>query len=283
MKTEKIAILTDSGSDVSREQLKDYPLFVVPLQVIYSTQTYQDGIDIQPQDVYARLEQEVPKTSLPQTEMILDQLNRIKALGYTHVIAILLSSGLSGTFNLFRLLKESSPLPMDVIDTKNIGIASGLSAIQAAHYVKEGYTRDEVMAKTLALIPHTKVFFLLDTLKYLQLGGRIGKVAAVLGHVLDMKPIISCNEEGVYVTVSKTKGRKLSLNKMLELVHDYIGDHTHFSIAIAQGDALEDAVRMKERLNQLYPHQEISIGSVSPALGVHTGPGLLGIAIQILD
>ena len=283
MKTEKIAILTDSGSDVYPELLKDYPLFVVPLQVIYSSQTYQDGIDIQPQDVYARLEQEVPKTSLPQTELIVDQLNRIKALGYTHVIAILLSSGLSGTFNLFRLLKESSPLPMEVIDTKNIGIASGLSAIQAAHYVKEGYTRDEVMAKTLALIPHTKVFFLLDTLKYLQLGGRIGKVAAVLGHVLDMKPIISCNEEGVYVTVSKTKGRKLSLNKILELVHDYIGHHTHFTIAIAQGDALDDALRMKERLSQQYPNQTISIGSVSPALGVHTGPGLLGVAIQILD
>lgn len=283
MKTEKIAIITDSGSDVSKELTQSLPLFVVPLQVIYNNRTYQDGVDIQPEEVYSKLSVEVPKTSLPQTETILDLLEELKTKGYTHVIAVLLSSGLSGTFNLFRLLQESSPLPLELIDTKNIGIASGLSAMQAAQWANEGLSVEEILHKTQALIPQTKVFFLLDTLKYLQLGGRIGKVAAVMGHVLDMKPIITCNEEGVYVTVAKTKGRQLSLNKMLEMVQAYIGNHSHFTLAIAQGDALNDAMRIKERLHLLYPNQTISIGSVSPALGVHTGPGLLGIAIQILE
>lgn len=280
---EKIAILTDSGSDVDKESIKKYSIFVVPLQVIYKDRTYFDGVDIQPDEVYARLTEEVPKTSLPQSEVIMETLHTIKAAGYTHVLTILLSSGLSGTYNLFRLIQAESPLPMEIIDSKNIGIASGLTAIQAAKWAQEGFSFNQLCEKTRTLVPKTKVFFLLDTLKYLQLGGRIGKVSAVLGHVLELKPIITCNEEGVYVTASKTRGRALSLNKMLNLVQEYIGHHKKFTLAIPQGDAIQDAENMKERLLKIYPDIDVTIGSVSPALGVHTGPGLLGIAVQLLD
>lgn len=280
---EKIAIVTDSGSDVDLKSIQDYPIFVVPLQVIYQDKTYFDGVDIQPDEVYQNLEREVPKTSLPQADMVLKLLNDLKDNGYTHVLAVLLSSGLSGTFNMFRLIKDESPLPLELIDTKNIGIASGVSAIQAAKYVQEGYSFNEVISKIQQLIPNTKVYFLLDTLKYLQLGGRIGKVQAVLGHVLDMKPIITCDKDGTYITESKTRGRQLSLNRMFEIAKNYIGDHKNFTLAIAQGDAMKDALRMKERLLECFPTLHINIGNVSPALGVHTGPGLLAIAIQLLD
>lgn len=278
--TEKIAILTDSGSDVPPELVQELGIFVLPLQVNYKSASYRDGVDITPLEVYERLRTEIPTTSLPKGEDVAEILAKIKAQGFTHVLAVVLSKGLSGTYNLLRLMAEDAPLPMEVIDTRNIGIGSGLSVIKAAKLVKEGLGFKELLERMPDVIRNTKVYFVLDTLEYLQKGGRIGKVTALLGYALDLKPIITCNEEGIYVTVAKARGRKVSLNRCMETALEFIEGHAHVNIAIAQGNAVEDATAIREIVRKRFPQATIAFGPVSPALGVHTGPGLVGVAVQ---
>lgn len=280
--TEKIAILTDSGSDVPAEIVKSMGIFVLPLQVNYKARSYQDGVDIDAQTIYENLTTEIPTTSLPLGQVVTDTLAKIEKGGYTHILAVVLSAGLSGTCNMIRLMAETSKLPMRVIDTKNIGIGSGLSVIKAAQWAKEGFTFADLIAKTEKIIESTKVFFVLNTLEYLQKGGRIGKVSAFVGQTLDLKPIITCNEEGIYTTVTKVRGRKGSLTRIKEIACSTVEGASKVNIAFAHGNALEELTKIKDDvLSRIQNVKDVYVGPVSPALGVHTGPGLIGIAVQI--
>lgn len=280
--TEKIAILTDSGSDVPAEIVKSMGIFVLPLQVNYKDKSYQDGVDIDAATIYNHLSVEVPTTSLPTGQVVSETLDLIVKQGYTHILAVVLSAGLSGTCNMVRLMAETSPLPMRVIDTKNIGIGSGLSVIKAAQWVKEGFTFSDLIGKVEKIIETTKVYFVLSTLEYLQKGGRIGKVSAFVGQTLDLKPIITCNDEGIYTTVAKVRGRKGSLTRIKEIACAYAQDGASVNIAFAHGNAMEELEKIREDvLTRLTNIKDAYVGPVSPALGVHTGPGLIGIAVQI--
>jgi DegV family protein with EDD domain len=279
---EKIAILTDSGSDVPIEIVKEMGIFVLPLQVNYKNHSYSDGVDIDAQTVYENLTTEVPTTSLPTGQVIADTLKNIEQSGYTHILAVVLSSGLSGTYNIVRLMAEESHLTTEVIDTKNIGIGSGLSVIKAAQWAKEGISFNELIDKVQKVVIQTKVYFVLNTLEYLQKGGRIGKVSAFLGQTLKLKPVITCDEEGIYTTIAKVRGRKSSLTRIKKIACDYAQNGKIVNIAFVHGNAFEEITRIKEDvLPKIENVKNVYVGPVSPALGVHTGPGLIGIAVQI--
>lgn len=281
MTKEKVAVLTDSGSDVPVEIIKELGIFVLPLQVNYKDRSFRDGVEIDAQTVYEGLETEVPTTSLPLGSDLTDLLEKIKNEGYTRILGVLLSSGLSGTHNMVRLAAADSEIPMEVLDTKNIGIGSGISAIKAARLAKEGVPYNEIVKATMHAIENTKIFFVLSTLEYLKRGGRIGKVSAIIGSAFDIKPIITCNEEGIYTTVAKARGRKQSLRKVVELALEYAKDASSVSLAIAHGNAIDDANDIKKEMSdQLKAVSNVFVGPVSPALGVHTGPGLIGICVQ---
>ncbi|WP_291291678.1 DegV family protein [Enterococcus sp.] len=284
MNKEKIALLVDSGTDVPAEIMSQYGMYMLPLQIIYKDRTYTDKVDITAEEIYQRLPQEIPSTSLPDGEAINKIFEQIKTDGYEKVLAITISSGLSGTYNVVRLMGEQqSDLDIFVLDTKNIGIGAGLQAIRAAELLAAGSTWQNLKDQLLQEVARNKVFFNVATLEYLQKGGRIGLVASILGNALKLNPIISCNEEGIYYTVAKSRGRKKSLDKTVELVKQYIGNHKQFRLAVAQGDALAEAKEMKIRLEQEFPQvKEIFFGQISPALVVHTGPGLLGVGVQLL-
>jgi DegV family protein with EDD domain len=278
---EKVAVLTDSGSDVPKEIVSELGIFVLPLQVNYKARSFRDGVEIDAQTVYEGLETEVPTTSLPLGSDLTELLEKIRQEGYTRILGVLLSSGLSGTYNMVRLASVDAPIPMEVLDTKNIGIGSGMSVIKAATLAKAKVPYDEIVAQTKRAIANTKIFFVLSTLEYLKRGGRIGKVSAMIGSAFDIKPIITCNEDGIYTTVSKARGRKQSLRKTVELALEYAKEAASVTLSIAHGNALDDANDIKsEMINQLRSTSKVFVGPVSPALGVHTGPGLIGICVQ---
>jgi DegV family protein with EDD domain len=285
MNKEKIALLVDSGTDVPEELIEKYGIYVIPLQIIYQERTYTDKIDITATEVYERLATEIPSTSLPEGDAIQKIFDQIKADGYEKVLAVTISSGLSGTYNVVRLLGEQAEgLEVFVLDTKNIGIGSGLQAIEAAKLIQSGMAWEPLKATLLEHVKKSTVFFSVATLEYLQKGGRIGLVASILGNALKLNPIISCNEEGVYYTVAKSRGRKKSLDKIIELVKDFVGEHVRFHLAVAHGAAKTEAEEMYARLKQTFPNVEtIYFGTISPALVVHTGPGLLGVGIQLIE
>lgn len=285
MNKQKIAILVDTCCDVPMDLVKKYGMYVLPLKIIYQDKEYLDRIEITPEEVYANFDKEVPKTSLPSGEHIDGIFQQIKADGYEKVIAITLSSGLSGTYNVVNLLaQEQKDLEVYVLDTKNIAIGAGFHAIQAARYIEEGMEFENIISKLQSDLPKSKVFFVVATLEYLQKGGRIGLVASLFGNALNLKPIISCNEEGIYYTVAKVRGRNQSISKLIDIAMKEVGQYNHYNLAIVHGDAQEAVTKVIEHVKPQLPGMEVFVeGQISPALGVHTGPGLIGIAIEGLD
>lgn len=285
MNKEKIALIVDTCCDVPMDMVKKYGMYVMPLKVIYKDAEYLDRVEITPEEVYERFAVEIPKTSLPSGEQVNKIFEQIRADGYKKVIVITLSSGLSGTYNVASLVaKEFNDLETYVLDTKNIAIASGFHAIQAARYIEAGMNFQEIIEKLNSDIPKSKVFFVVSTLEYLQKGGRIGLVASLFGNALNLKPIISCNDEGIYYTVAKVRGRNQSISKLIDIAKAYAGKYERYNVAIVHGDAMKDVTKVIEDVIPQLPGMDVFVeGQISPVLGVHTGPGAIGIAIEGLD
>jgi len=284
MAEDRIALLVDSCSDVPKEYRERYNMYVVPLTIIYKDAEYRDGIDIQPEEVFARFSEEIPSTSLPSPATVGDVFKRIKADGYDKVVAVLISSGLSGTY---EMVSSFGPAPEGLdthyVDTKNIGIGAGFTAIRAGELIESGLTFGEVCRQVETTAENTKLFFCVSTLEYLVKGGRIGLVSGMVGTILDLKPVISCNDEGIYHTVAKARGRKKSLKLALDKAVEFLAGAEDYNITVMHGAAQEEADNLLAEMKMRLPKYRIVIeGQITPALVVHTGPGLIGIGVQRL-
>lgn len=275
----KIALLVDSGMDVPVELINQGGIFVAPLNIMYKDKTYMDKIEITSKEIYDRLDQEIPKTSLPSMAYVEKLIAEITEQGYTHVIGITIASALSGTHNALRLALEHHPeLESFMVDTKSIGIGGGMQAAFLKEEIDKGTSFEELRDISQQLPVNGRVYFSIPTLEYLKKGGRIGLVTSVLGTALNLNPIISCNEDGVYYTVSKARGRKKSLSKMLDCMEKALHGYAAYDLAVAYGNDKEEALKlmavMKERFSN---YRHCYFGEASPVLGAHTGPGVVGI------
>jgi len=280
---QKIALLTDSGCDLSLETLQENNINMLPLNIIYSYGEFEDKISITPEEVYEKLKVEVPSTSLPSAKKINDILDKLEEEGYTHVIAITLSSGLSGTCNAIRLALEDRPkLTSHVYDTKILAYPEGMIVLEVARLIKEGKSFEDIVTELPKIHARTTGYFTINTLEYLKKGGRIGKVAGTIGEMLNLKPIIGVDENGVYHTVCKARGRKQSFSKLTDLLKQILRKGK-CRVYVLQGGALEEAKSYLESIKDLENIVEIGMASISPALGVHGGPGLIGLAIQEIN
>ena len=280
---EKIAIITDSGTDVPPKYIEKYNMYVVPLIVNYENQSYRDGIDININTICEKLKEEIPTTSLPSIDDIMETFEKVITDGYKKVIVITISSGLSGTHNAMRIASESFEDKLDImlVDTKNIDIGAGFTAIRAGELIEQGYSFEEIKEKLDDVINNTKVYFCVKTLEYLRKGGRIGLVASVVGTALDLKPVISCNSDGIYYVVSKARGRKKSLKKAINEAKEYAKQFKEYNIAVVNVWSKEEAKKIEDNIKNDFPNvKSVFVGAISPALAVHTGPGLIGVGVQ---
>jgi DegV family protein with EDD domain len=280
MNREKVAILVDSGCDVPQNLREQHDIRVLPLKILYPEGEYLDQVTITAQQVYSRFP-ETPKTSLPDGETILHALDQAKADGYEKALVVCISSGLSGTYSLIRTVcGEYEGMETFVLDTKNISIGSGMLALLAARWLEQGMSWSALLDELPKQIKNSKVFFCVDTLEYLRKGGRLGLVAAVMGTALKLKPIISCNEDGVYYIAGKTLGRKQSIDRLLKMAAAFAGNTDPCGLAVMNGAAPEEAHALRAPLEKMVPlGRVLAEGQISPALVVHTGPGLLGIGV----
>jgi DegV family protein with EDD domain len=277
MSDRKIALLTDSTCDLTDEELKENDICMIPMQIIYERQEYRDRVDITPQQVYDRLTEEVPHSSLPLPEDVMDCLNGLKGEGYTDVLYISISSGLSGSSQMMRVLAEQyNGLDIHVLDTRTLSMGLGLLVLEAAKTLRDTGDLDAVITRVEKVRNETKAFFVIPTLKYLRMGGRIGTVAAVLGTTLNLKPVITVSEEGKYVTAVKVRGFQHAVAKMEQLIVRHFGRQP-IQLAVVHGDACEGAKKLQDRLSETMTLIQSRLRQISPVLGVHTGPGLLGL------
>lgn len=278
---QKIAILTDSGSDLTLEELRENNLEFAPFKIIYSYGEFEDKINLSPQEVYDSLAKEIPKTSLPSTARIENILNKLEDEGYTHLIAVTISSGLSGTGNAIRLALEDHPkLISYVYDTKILSMAEGALVLNTVNMVKEGRSFEEIIEKLPKLREKTYGYFTISTLEYLKKGGRIGKVAGTIGEILNLKPIISIDDEGVYYTYAKVRGRKQSMNRIYKIAKEHLEKSKCKIWVLNGGSPSEEFDSLYKLISELDNIESIAPATIGPALGVHTGPGLLGVVVQ---
>lgn len=280
--TKKIALLVDSGMDVPTPVIEKGGVYVVPLNIMYQSEIYLDKIDISAKEVYDRLDEEIPKTSLPSIPFIEKTIEKIIEDGYTDLICITISSGLSGTHNALRLMLEDwqDRLPSAIVDTKSIGIGGGVQGAYAKDLIDSGLDFDTIVTKLKDIQPYGRVFFSIPTLEYLKKGGRIGLVTSILGNALNLHPLISCNEDGIYHTINKARGRKRSIKKMKDAIRDTIGSSQTVYLGVAYGTCIDDALELISELKEDFPFIEtIYLDEVSPVLGVHTGPGIIGVGV----
>ncbi|OPJ57391.1 DegV family protein [Clostridium oryzae] len=275
---EKIAIITDSTSDINNELIKKYNIKLLPFKIIYPDKEYRDRFEISPEEVYGNFKNTVPKSSIPSLEEMTKAFEDIVAEGYTHVIAITLSSGLSGIANAIEMTSENFPsLKTCVFDSKSISMGEGYLVETCCRLIDEQKSFDEIIAVLEQIRSTYKVFFIIGTLEYLIKGGRIGKVAGTVGELLNIKPIISINNDGVYYQYAKARGRKQSLNKMLEISKELLAESPK-KIYVMSGYAEEECHWMVDKMKDFYNVKSIQYGgNISPVAGVHSGPGLVGI------
>ncbi len=280
---EKIALIVDSASDIKQDFAKSNNMTVVPFKVIYSDREYVDGIDINPDMLYESLKKEIPSTSLPSVDSYISALKKAFKNGYTHAIIITISSGLSGSFNSARLAAESVPeITTFVLDSMTLTMAQGAIALEALNMINDGKPFDEIIKILPTLIDKVDVFFTMETLEYLIKGGRMGKVSGTIAGVLNLKPIITVGEDGIYHTVSKIRGMKQSINRIASLLKPYT-DQGPCKVWIMDGNAPDKAQMLYDSIKDYDNLAECNLGGcISPVLGVHTGPGLIGLIVEKL-
>jgi DegV family protein with EDD domain len=277
MEGEKIALLTDSACDLPQEIIKMMNINVVPLKVIYPDKVYSDRFDIQPDEVYSRMPEEIPTTSMPSPEEIRSLVESIRQQGFTHLIALHISSGLSGTYQAVKMVtRDIDNMVIKVVDSKTLSMATGLMVLETARNIARGLSFDKIIDNIYELQAKTRAYYVLETLEYLRLGGRIGKVASMLGEFLHLKPIISVDAEGKYYTYCKAKGRRKSIEKLVQIVEEAIREKP-IRLALMNGGSGAEYEAFVERFRKMPNIVELITSDISPALGVHTGPGLLAI------
>ncbi|MCD7948878.1 MAG: DegV family protein [Erysipelotrichaceae bacterium] len=285
---EKIAIITDTCSDLTQEEMKEYGIFVLPILIQCGDKEYQDGITISVEEVYEMQKTQVLKTASPAGGYIVNLFEQLVEEGYTHAIATLLSGGLSGTVNQVRLIaSEIENIEIEVYDSKIAAVGNGAISMTLAEYRNQGLSFNELKDKAEKLIENTTVFFSIDTLEYLQKGGRIGKASAFLGNTLKLKPIMSISKEaGDIVVPAKVRGNKKVPGKLVELVSEIIDNNPgrKFKLVVADGANREGRDKIEAELLEKYPNYIVCYESkIGAALSCYLGPGLLGAGVQFID
>ena len=274
---ERVALVTDTSCDLSDEQLSQYDIRTVALRVATSQGEFRDRLEITQEQLYDLLQREVPKTSLPLPEDVSTLYRTLHDEGATSILHLSISGSLSGTFNMVSLLAEDfEDMKIHVFDSKTLSCGLGLLVLEAAESLQNGMSVEDTIALLEKRREHQLGAFVIRTLEFLRKGGRIGRVEG------EIKPVIYVNDEGVYNTLCKARGFSNALTAMVdEIIRRYQGHKVR--LAVVHGAAYDDAVKLRDRLMERLDVVSSFISPVSPALAIHTGPGLLGAIVQLAE
>lgn len=285
MDMEKIGIITDSACDLRANQYNPDLVKIIPLKIIFSDGEFKDGVTISADETYRRMDTEFPKTSLPEGSDMQTALEYFKTNGFTHVVGIFISSGLSGTFNAFQTFagEFGEGLTIEAIDSKTLSMGEGVLVQLAERLIGEGASFALLVEQIRAKMKRVHVYFVLDTLEYLIKGGRIGKVSGTIGQLLNIKPVIHVNGEGIYHSVDKARGKRQALQKMLSLIKDSYLAKNPCNVYVMHGGTPKEGEEVLAMVRQLDGVKTSYTDQITPSLSVHTGKGLIGLIIEESD
>ena len=278
-----VRIVTDSTCDLPPSVTAELGIIVVPLSVIFGDEApLRDGVDITPSQFYERLatSSRVPKTSQPSVEAFRAVYEAAGAAG-EEVVSIHVSSRLSGTLNAASIAREdvAPGVHVELIDSYNVSLGLGAIVLDAAEAAAAGKSRDDVVAAARRAMDRVHVICALDTLEYLQKGGRIGRAQSMLGSLLSIKPIIHV-ENGEIAPFKKVRTRAKALERMRKLA---VEDRTIRRLMVAYSGDGREAEAFAASLTRDLPHTDIRLAEVGPVVGVYTGPGAIAICPVLRD
>jgi DegV family protein with EDD domain len=275
----KIALVTDSTAYIPKNYLDQYHIYVAPQVLIWGSETLRDGVDITPTEFYQRLSKAtvMPSTSQATPKAFHEIYTELLAEDY-QVLSILISAKLSGTIQSAVQAREMLPkgAPIEIVDSNSIAMAMGFQVLAVARAREEGASLEELVKLAQEATHHTGVFFAVDTLEFLHRGGRIGAATRFLGTTLNLKPILELRD-GQVEAVERVRTRKKSLNRLVELIQENIGDRKPVRLATLHANAPEDAQELLKEAKSRLEVVESIISEVSPVVGTHAGPGTVGL------
>jgi DegV family protein with EDD domain len=274
-----LAIITDSTAYIPSELVKKYGLHIAPQIVIWGEETLRDGVDIQPDEFYARLKTatKMPTTSQATIAAFKELYEKLAGEG-KQILAILISSKLSGTISSAVQAKELVPkASVEIIDSNATAMALGFQVLAAARAAEAGRPFAQVAEIARRGAAHTGIVFAVDTLEFLHRGGRIGGAARLLGTALNLKPVLEL-VDGRIEPVERVRTKAKARARLLEIIQEKVKGKPNLRLATVHAAAEAEAMELLEQAVALLKPVESVVAVASPAVGAHAGPGTVGLA-----
>ncbi|KKK37682.1 DegV domain-containing protein [Mesobacillus campisalis] len=272
----KIKVVTDSTVDLSENVIKEYDIHIVPLSISIDGEHFLDRIEISPQEFMDKMKasKELPKSSQPSAGEFLEVYESLADQGYS-VISIHMTGGMSGTVRSAESAAGMTKADVTVIDSRFISKALAFQVIEAAKMAKEGRNIEDIVARLEQVRENTRLYVVVDTLENLVKGGRIGKGKAMIGSLLNIKPIASL-EGGEYTPVSKARSYSQVVKYLVNRFVEDTEGRTVRGVGLVHAAGMELAAKLKEAIAEKTGYSEIQIEDTTPIVSTHTGPGAIG-------
>jgi DegV family protein with EDD domain len=275
-----VKVVTDSTADLPLQLANELGITVVPVYLRFGNEVYRDRLDISEDEFYQRLLYDPihPSTTQPSPQDFVDVYKEL-AHEADGIVSIHVTSKLSGTYNSALCGKEivGQECPIEVIDSRMVTMGLGQLVIVANTIAGSGKRLQQVAEQVRRIIPSIHILGLLDTLKYLALGGRIGKVQALLGSILNVKPILTM-KNGELVPAGRVRNRTRGIDRLFHFVKNAVDVQ---DLAIIYNTTPDEAQALLRRMDSIFPKERITLARLGPALGVHAGPGILFVALRV--
>jgi DegV family protein with EDD domain len=270
-----VAIVTDSTADLPTELAASHSITVVPLTLNLDGQSLLDGVDIKADDFYRRLPALTthPTTSQPSPGRFAEAYSALLA-DHDSVISVHISEKLSGTYaSALQAANMTDPKRVRVVDSQLVSMSLGLITLTASAMASKGADVEAIESKVLNMRPHLQTYFSVATLEFLRRGGRIGRAGALLGSVLQVKPVL-CIRDGQVTPLERVRTFERALNRIVELTREVDRGHG-VCVIVGHADAKADAERIGRDLEPIA--ETLMIQPLGPVVGAHAGPGVVGV------
>lgn len=279
-------IVTDSGFDLSQQQIGDFKIYTLPLNITLSGISYRSGIDIQPEEFYQLLEktEDMPTTSVPSPGEFLEIYQKA-AEEDPDILSIHISSGLSGTYNSARTAaEEMKDANITLVDSRSLSAEMGWQVEAAIQGVKAGWEIDKILALMTKIRESSEIIFTLPDLTYLIHGGRISHLKGLLASLLGIKPLIGVDKaDGKYYDRGKARTFKRAIQAIPNYIAEKFSPGTQLRAQIGHANNPDAANQLREAMEKIFSCEWLPDCSISPVLGAHTGRGLVGLVFAPLS
>jgi DegV family protein with EDD domain len=275
-----IAVITDSTCDIPNELIEKYGIVVVPQYIIWDGKQYRDRVDLQPIEFYNRLETDPNRPTTAQAGIgdFMTAIEKVVEQGATEAVILTVSSAMSGTYNMAKQAAESASIRVEVIDSKGPTMSLGWQVLAAARARDEGASLDEIVEKVAKVRSGMVQLVAMETLEYLQYGGRIGDAVKWVGTILKVKPLVSIDHESGRVQPIGLARTQHAVKEMLyKRFFEQFTDGKKLHVAVLHGNALNEAQKLVERIMEEFHPVELLVNITGPVLGINTGPGALAL------